>query len=113
MQNAESGRWSLPAGAVDPGETPKEAVVREVAEETGLRVRTARLAAAVGGSEFRFRYPSGDEVEYVIIVFDCEVEPGTLVAVDGEASAFQWATPEAVPELLDLPYPSDLFGLVS
>jgi len=31
------GSWDLPKGKIDPGETPKEAAVREVKEETGLR----------------------------------------------------------------------------
>jgi 8-oxo-dGTP diphosphatase len=33
------GRWNGPGGKVDPGEAPPEAIVREVAEETGLRIR--------------------------------------------------------------------------
>ncbi|MDI7773873.1 NUDIX domain-containing protein [Asticcacaulis sp. EMRT-3] len=34
--------YDLPGGAVDPGETPEQAVVREFGEETGLRVSTGR-----------------------------------------------------------------------
>src|SRR3954469_7876421 len=41
------GLWSVPGGRVEPGETSEEAVVREVAEETGLRVVVTGLAGVV------------------------------------------------------------------
>jgi 8-oxo-dGTP diphosphatase len=37
------GHWQLPGGRIKPGETPVEAVVREVREETGLRARVGAL----------------------------------------------------------------------
>ena len=46
VRRADDGRWAMPGGWVDPGETPEQAVVREVAEETGLRVSAPRLLHA-------------------------------------------------------------------
>ena len=109
LQKAEDGRWSLPAGGIEPGESPEEAVRREVAEETGLAVTTAVLVAAVGGRPFRARYPNGDEVEFTVCVFECAVRPDAPRAVDGEAAAFRWAEPAAAAAALDLPYPPSLF----
>ncbi|SMB93449.1 NUDIX hydrolase [Deinococcus hopiensis] len=41
----EDGRWSLPGGWADPGDSPREVAVREVREETGREVRAVRLLA--------------------------------------------------------------------
>ncbi|MGR9052916.1 MAG: NUDIX hydrolase [Gammaproteobacteria bacterium] len=46
-QAPASGLWSVPGGKVEPGETFTAAVVREVAEETGLAVRPLTLLAVV------------------------------------------------------------------
>jgi len=42
-----SGHWEFPGGKLDPGETLEECVVREVEEETGLRIRVEEKAAEV------------------------------------------------------------------
>lgn len=41
------GRWSLPGGRVEPGETPQHALAREIAEETGLTVDVGELVGEV------------------------------------------------------------------
>ena len=108
IRRADDGRWGLPAGAVDPGESPAEAIVREVREETGLMVRPARVAGVFGGAGYRHRYPNGDEAEWTVAVFDCDVIGGELALRDGEALELRYFAPED-PPTLQFPYPRSLF----
>jgi 8-oxo-dGTP pyrophosphatase MutT (NUDIX family) len=71
------GTWVLPGGSIEPGESPADTAVREIWEETGLRVRLSRVAGVYGGEEFVIRYPNGDRTSYVMTVFEAVVEGGT------------------------------------
>lgn len=104
------GLWSLPAGAVDPGEDPRSAVVREVREETGLEVAPARLLDVVGGQGFRVRYENGDLVEYTVAVFACAIVGGALRTDGVETVDHAWVEPERVPGMVPLPYPAAVFA---
>ena len=75
--------WVAPGGAVDPDEQPQDAVVREVWEETGLLVEPTELRGVFGGPEYRVWYANGDEVGYIMAVFECRATGGSLKA-DGE-----------------------------
>jgi 8-oxo-dGTP pyrophosphatase MutT (NUDIX family) len=108
-RRADNGDWSLPAGAVDPGETPAEAIEREVREETGFVARAVRVLGVVGGPPLRVRYPNGDEAEYTAVVFECTVTGGKLAAKDGEATAFRWADPAEMRTISNGAYPTELF----
>jgi 8-oxo-dGTP pyrophosphatase MutT (NUDIX family) len=104
-----AGHWSLPAGAVDPGETPRAAVVRETREETGLEVRPVRLLDAVGGEAFRITYANGDQIEPTVAVFACEIAGGALVCDGVETIEHRWVEPAEVARMLTMPFPPELF----
>lgn len=77
VRQQDGGVWATPGGAIDPDESPADAVVREAWEETGLDVEPVRLAGVYGGAPFVVRYPNGDETQYVITAFECRVRAGT------------------------------------
>ncbi|MEI9949817.1 MAG: NUDIX domain-containing protein [Pseudomonadota bacterium] len=108
MVRADNGLWDLPAGAVDPGETPAQAVVREVHEETGLIVEPTAVLGVFGGEPFRLRYSNGDVVEYTVTVFECRVVGGELGSLDGEASELHFISPAERPTL-QATFPDALF----
>jgi mutator protein MutT len=87
QKRKDDGRWALPGGAIDPGEAPAQALIREVHEEVGLTVRPIALLGVFGAfPEFRHVYPNGDEVHIIVSLFACEVTGGELTFRDGEAT---------------------------
>jgi len=91
------GRWSLPGGRVELGETDEEAAVREVREETGLDVEV--IGAAIGGVELSL--PLGGVA--AVVDFVCRPAADTdldAVRAGDDAADVGWFTPAEV-RLLD------------
>lgn len=72
-RHAHSGEWSLIGGAVEPGEEPLDAVIREVREESGAQVRVDSIVGVYGGASLMAEYPNGDQVAYVTTAYECHL----------------------------------------
>lgn len=107
LQEKDGEAWSLPAGMIEPGESPNEAIVREVKEETRLIVTPNKILGVFGGQSFRYIYPNGDKVEYTIILMNCSIVGDTGQITDSETKSLQYYDKKSMPELA-LPYPKEV-----
>ncbi len=100
QQRSDGGQWGLPGGSVEIGESVREAVVREVREETGLTVATRRLVGVYSAPTLQLvRYPDGNVWHYVSMCFECTVRSGTLQTCD-ETLALEYFPLRRLPSTL-------------
>ena len=110
IRTSEEGRWQLPKGIIDPGETPEQAAVREVSEEAGLTCEIIEpidtieywFVASYDGSRKRYHkkvsfylmeYRSGDVADH-----DHEVTEARWVAFDEALAMLSFQNEKAVVE---------------
>ncbi|WP_303972636.1 NUDIX hydrolase [Streptococcus merionis] len=68
QKRSDFGSYGLPGGAMELGESSKEACEREFFEETGIKVEATRLLNVYTKDENH--YPNGDEVQTVVILYE-------------------------------------------
>ena len=81
-RRADNGRWCLPGGGMESGESAAEACEREVLEETGLTVRVKRLIGVYSNPDQLVIYPDGNKAYFVVLSFEAEVMDGKLCLSD-------------------------------
>lgn len=77
-RRSDNGRWCLPSGRLDSGESVEECCVREVWEETGLKVRITRLAGIYSTPHRITVYADGNRWHVIALSFVAEIIGGEL-----------------------------------
>jgi ADP-ribose pyrophosphatase len=90
---AEQYLWELPAGRLDPGETPLQAAKRELAEETGYKAREWKKVASFWASP-------GFLQERMTIYSARELKEGVATPMDDERIEMTWFTRKQIGEMI-------------
>ena len=91
--------WSLPKGHIEEGETPEQAAIREVAEETGI---TSSITKSLGVIDFWFM-AGGKRIHKTVHHFQFTEVGGTLVAQESEVDEVSWFPLEEIVDRLAYP----------
>ena len=78
VRRADNGRWAVPGGYMEPGESFTEACAREVREETGVHIRVTRLVAVYTSPHALLEYPGGNRLQLVVLDFAAQPTGGAL-----------------------------------
>ena len=93
-RRTDNGRWCLPGGGMDPGESASEACAREVLEETGLEVRVGRLIGVYTTPHRIVEYVDGNRIQPVALSFEAHPIGGGLSLSDETTEVGYFSLPE-------------------
>lgn len=99
IRRDDNGNWSMPGGAMDPGESLTACAVRETLEETGISIEVTGLVGIWTDPRHRIEYTSNGEVRQEFTIIYAGRYLGGEPTPSAESTHVEWVSPEAVPSL--------------
>mgnify|MGYP003294309387 CR=1 FL=1 len=103
QQRSDNNRWGLPGGCQDLGENLKNTAIRELFEETGIKVNIEELILldTLSGSERKRTYPNGDVVYNNTSLYLVDVDSKKLtLKIDSESLKLKFFSLTELPDSL-------------
>ena len=97
QKSKDTGTWLTIGGMIEPGEEPADAAIREVYEETSVRVEPVRVTGVYAGPEVL--YPNGDHCIFQTVSFLCRAIEGQPRVNDDESLDVAYFSLDALPPL--------------
>ena len=103
IRRTDNDRWCLPAGAMEPGESPEEAAIRETKEESGFDIAVLRLLGVYSSPHVISEYADGNRYQVLGVCFEARITGGEARTSD-ESSEVEFLPLERL-ESIDLVEP--------
>lgn len=98
---SDFGVWGIPGGGPEPGDSMMDTIVREVFEETGLRIDTCQPYGFGSDPDTEtITFPNGDKAQYFVLNYYTSTYSGSLLADNDETLKLDWFLPTDLPSML-------------
>lgn len=98
QQRADDRTWASHGGSVELDESVEDAMIREIKEELGLTVLEYHLLNIYSGPNQHHKYPNGDEVSCIDIVYYCHKFEGEIKLQSAEVLQIKWFNKDNLPD---------------
>lgn len=95
----DTNTWGIPGGSMELHETIEETAIRELKEETNLKVNDLELITVLSGKDYYFEYPNGDKMWTVIVLFKVLNYDGDLKINDDESKKLKFFALDNLPNM--------------
>lgn len=97
QKRGDRNAWGFPGGAMELGESAEETAIREIYEETGIKVTVEHLIGVY--TKYFDEYPNGDQAQTIVVVFQCKPVGGSLKADGKETLELKYFPVDEFPPL--------------